>query len=57
MASVWPQPPRVTERKGAARGCCRGSWLEVSGVHWVKAREPLRSNPPQKPVVAGDSRV
>lgn len=30
----WPQPPWVAERKGAARGCCRGSWLEVSGVHW-----------------------
>lgn len=51
---LWPQPPWVDERK---RNSCRGSWLEVSGVRWMRAREPLRSEPPQKPVVVEDSRV
>lgn len=37
------------------RGSYRGSWLEISGVHWMKARQPLRSETPQKPVVVGDS--
>lgn len=53
----WPQPLWVDERKRAAEGWLWGELVGGFRVRWIKAREPLRSEPPQKPVVVGDSRV